>query len=232
MAYSRRKRFFRKARRVGSSLMRGATTASKALAVASTALKSARYLRSVLNVEHKFLDSNSVPLANASAWTLDNLLMDIPQGDTPSSRDGNQVKIKSLRLRGIVSRNANAVPTTASNFFRMVVFIDKEPTVGAPVQTGTGGLFAINAVYSLYNYETMLTKRYTILKDITWKLDPDHRSIPIKYSKTLNMVSRWNSTTGASQTNNKLYVAYLSDVPLATIDYDATVSSRVTYVDN
>lgn len=185
---------------------------------ASTALKVATTVASLINVEFKYVDQTSSLTPNSTGTIFH--ITDIAQGDTMSTRDGDSVKLKSIQAKWYGKQHSSATNT----ILRIIWFID---TVGASTPTisellGSGA--DVNAFRNLDN-----RGRFVILKDVTFNLG-DNTTFDGSWYKKLNMQTLWHDGTGSGVTSNHLYMAYISNE--ATNTPNLYIRHRVRYLDN
>lgn len=80
------------------TLQYGAKTLSGAYNMAGSALKTAKALKDLINVERKAFDYNSNYATQTTTMSLQNVSI-IPQGDTSVTRDGYSMKFESFQCR-------------------------------------------------------------------------------------------------------------------------------------
>lgn len=111
--YRRRKRFVRRRRpitygQIGSKIWRDV-----------------RYLKSIINVERKYLDKTASTTYNSSGATTS--LVTMALGDTASTRDGQSIKCVYSLLTGYATINASATQTVV----RIMLIYDSQPNAAA-----------------------------------------------------------------------------------------------------
>lgn len=102
-------------------------TASKALSIASRVAKA-------INVEKKYSDKIITMAVNDSPSGTVTLLNGVANGDTSTTRDGNQMKMTSLFLRGTVVANGDYFAQTSRNpqQVRIAIVWDKQADGALP----------------------------------------------------------------------------------------------------
>lgn len=113
------RRGVRIARKVGSY----AGTAGRALALAEK-------VAALMNIEHKFFDTNGFPQStvNGAIYRLDQ----VPQGVTGETRVGDSIKVQSLNIHYFIRDQISGV--MAGDYrVRVILFRDKEEYVGTTV---------------------------------------------------------------------------------------------------
>lgn len=200
--------------------------------------KDVAYVKSVLNVERKYLDVTSTGFntLGGAAWTVIRL-NGVPPGSTLNQRDGNQIRMKTLNIIGRIKRSDTALSTVKQERVRMVLFMDKEPlTAGLGSNPAQLDLYNSLSIDSLKAWSGIQEKRFKVLLDRTYKVDQDDGEMIFKVYKKLYGRTTWppSSTLGTEINQNALYVAFFSDTPSAVATERPLVSyqSRLTYVDN
>ncbi len=117
MPYRKYKKTYKKNNRKPSYYRHG----MNALTLASNALTVANQVKKMINVEYKFLDTSETLMQIGSGANIFQI-SNIPQGDTESSRDGSQVKVVRINIRGTVRMN-DSVPSTN---VRVMLICDKQ----------------------------------------------------------------------------------------------------------
>lgn len=229
-------RRFRKRRRGGrrggrfSRFMGGA---SKAIGVAGKALRVARQVKDLLNVEFKsYTDMSTyaaypIPSAAVSiSW-----LLPIVEGTGDDERNGTSVKASSLFMDGQIHWTA---ASTRAQTVRMVVLKDKHGDGTNDPSWSIGGandVFNALTVNAMRNLQT--TDRFEILSDKRYYLSDQHPIAKVKIYKKLDtrMEFNGNTATNASSGNNSIWVLTLSDQVVANYP-QMTVGWRMRYIDN
>lgn len=216
--------YYSKRRPYGKYALAGAG----ALVTAKAAYSLAKKVKSMVNTEFKYSDVDAV-LTNITATGQFYYLSGVAQGDGGSSRDGNQLRAKTLSLHGQINMNASSPSEPC--IVRMVVFTHKNPQATAP---SVGTLFenvAAPSVFDFYNLDEV-PQNVRILKTKIIKLSLYNPINYINETIKLNTVLRYDGTgaTVADQSSNAIYVAFFSN---ALNNYpDGHLSTRLRYVDN
>ena len=93
--------------------------------IASTALKTAKWVAALVNAEYKYYDvSPSLPIASTYNGYITGPLCAPPQGTDVESRTGDSIKMVNLTMRLLFQFNG-------SNFenIRVIIFLDKENSI-------------------------------------------------------------------------------------------------------
>lgn len=200
---------------------RTAKVASKALYIASKVARA-------LNVERKYHDLSGQTTPALASPSIE-VLNAIAQGDTGSTRDGDQCKILSIQNRMTVKNNS-----ANSMYYRVIFILDKQgdsalPTLADVFETTTTPLSPLQMDNS---------RRYKVLKDFSGLLAPsgldgDTKQIKFyhKFSDKACPKVRYSGSTGvvASIASNPIY--------MIVWPYSSTAATenhyiRVRYVDN
>ncbi len=88
---------------------------------AQRALAMAKYLKGIVNVEYKIMNTQNTGTA-ITVTPIITAITNLQQGDTNTTRDGSNVKVVSLYWRYILLQHASATST----FVRCMVVVDKQ----------------------------------------------------------------------------------------------------------
>lgn len=195
------------------------------------ALRLAKLALSKMNVEYKILNFQQT-LANISSDspTITNVSV-MSQGDTNSTREGDQVKFTRMYARGNVFWNSTAggVQTV-----RILVVVDKQTngnqfTLPILLTDATVG----DALISPLNLQNKF--RFTILKDIRLNLSEQRPVMSYKiWIPKMAYKVRYggNAGTVADQNSYSISVVYVSNIPAASNPPTITDFVRMRFVDN
>lgn len=100
---------------------------SKAGGYAMKALRIAKYVKSIVNVERKYIDFG-LNFAPGSTPIIGDFST-IGTGTDYNERIGNSIKLKSFYLRGVLTGGSG---TTTYDYFRFMILIDKEANGSLP----------------------------------------------------------------------------------------------------
>jgi len=190
--------------------------------VAGKALKTALMVKSLVNVESKYIDiapfSSAIP--NTGVIYLTNALS---QGITSVTRIGDSVKMHSMELRGSINQSTSAT----QSIVRMWIIKHKEPR-GATLALATD-------LWENTNVNTFLQvnkrNRYTVLLDRTFHLQEGGASqalFHIKKKLGQHTIYDGNAGTVADIQKNAYYVVFLSNEPTYTPSVNMAVRLRYT----
>lgn len=221
------RRRFRKGRRSRRPIRRRRITTWGAMShLARKAMSGVRYLKNLINVEFKTIDKSYNTTYNNS-WSL-NLLNGLSKGDDYNSRDGRQIRVKSVQLKW----NPTADPeATTDTLLRFIVFIWRSPDGTAPTIDDVlePGSTAMTRVRSLAD-----RKNTIILYDRVVTLSPDSYSTKfLQYYRRLDMKTVFNSGDTGSISDidtGALYCAIVSSDNVTPPN--VAWSSRVRFIDN
>lgn len=221
-----RKRYGRKKKTFASTLYQGASTATKALAMAKTAFSTASKLRGIINSEKKKYDANSGGAVNldTSGGAVVNCTA-IAQGDTITSRNGNSILAKYLSVRGTMYIN------TLTNAICYVHVVQDNQQVGDTTPSW-GDVFTQVYGHPLLNSAT--AGRFTILATKCVSLQAGQAySQPLSFDLPLNHHVRYNGTATTDIQKGGIYVFAVSEyAPGAATKPQISAWSRLTYYDN
>lgn len=185
--------------------------------------KDVRYLKSLVNVEFKY-DDTTVSGGNVDNNGTVTYISGIQQGDAGTQRDGNQVKVVSLQLRGEVSQNPSATDTT----LRTMIVCDTKPRSGVGISiTDVLDTINVNSFRNLNN-----RKRFWIMYDRNTYLSINGsrtRKIPAWYKK-LQMKLVFDGAANNDSTSYSIYLIQISDEATNTPVVDWR--TRLRFIDN
>lgn len=208
----------------------GGSRLTTALKMASSALMTARMLRSVINVEYKLFD-NAINDANVTDAGTFYPMAYIAQGDGDNTRNGNSIKLTSLLNRMTFTWNSAG---NANQRVRAILLIDRMS--GTAASPTIADLFEVSgnqsAILSPLNVQNGLAGgRYSIMYDKVFQLDAYHsqrteeRNLPWKFHV------KFDGTTSSDYGINQPYLLLISDQ--ATANYPTSdFYQRIRYIDN
>lgn len=192
--------------------------------IARAAWSGVKYIRTLINVERKFIDHSFITnITNGSPQV--NILTDVAQGSTNITRDGNSILLKTLQLDGIVVKHASATQTL---FRWMIVEDTQQQSDTAPTYTDIFDSASSNTP----RLNVANVGRYKILKKSSNILLTADRPIAnIKYFRRFrNHHCRFNGTSASDFQKGHLYLILISSE--ATNVPSPAISSRCTFFDN
>lgn len=197
---------------------------------AAKALSMAKYLATLINVEHKFKDFN-YPSSGISSTPTISFISGTAQGDSQyGSRNGDSVKLSSMSLRGMVSMNG----ATTAKQIRVIVINDLSSNGVVPNYYEVLDNSVFSNVYARYNPD-FAGSRFKILYDRKFCLDATKQSQQFNFYKKLGHHLKYKGS-GAEQANastGHLYVLCVSDdTPNVGDDPKIEFNTCIRYVDN
>lgn len=226
--YKPRQRKYRKPAK--SSGMFG--TAGKALATASAALSMAKMLKSLINVETKFIDTSLGGVLMPSATPSIIPLTLCSTGTNDETRNGNFIKAKSNSLKFTLAINSTT-PLDAD--CRIMIVLDKVSNGTVPLATdildNLGGLTPTLAHYNGDNAGS----RFVILYDKRFQLDTVNRRLidGSTYLKLNHHVKfDGNGSVIADATTGHMYLVYMSNIGAVASQPSISYSNRFYFIDN
>lgn len=217
MAYRRRVRFRRRARRAPWYRRK-----YNAVQLASKALKGVRYIRGLVNSEMLHKHNSGAVTINSTGTVIP--LANISQGDTDAGRTGNSIFARNLLLNLDTKVNAS---NTGVNFLKIMLVQDNQQ-VGDTTPAVTDILLGAYPNSPLNN---ATFGRFTILKN--WKFSLDMASRPAymisKYKKLYHHI-RYNGTADTDIQRGGLYLLFISDQSTNAPSCDYQI--RLGYHDN
>ncbi len=187
-------------------------------------------IRKLINVEHKYNDrQNSLTCTQAGNVQL---LTNIGQGDDINQRDGDSIKLQSIKIRGYIRLDAAA---TLSSAVRVLLVRDLQ-NPGATI-TGADLIQQASSVYapvSHYNFinGVNLQNRFTVIYDEVQTVDPSNPLVVFDYESKhdCHVFFRGTGTAFTDCAAGAVFLVVFSD---ATVNLPiATFTTRVLFTDN
>jgi len=196
------------------------------ISTAMKALSLAKYLKTLVNVERKYVDVQGTT-SIGTTWSAI-LLNGVAEGDGENARDGNTIKAMSNLNRLQLKINGSA---TYSRVRVMLVRYkpshgSTSPVVAQLFQDTADILSPLNKDY-IGDYKIYFDKIYTM------SVNNDSANIQLnKFMKGLKFHTRYSGTSNASTSlsMNSLWLCLVSDEATNTPTYD--LYNRFNYVDN
>lgn len=202
--------------------------------IARKALRTAQMVASIVNVEHKYIDTQvtSATILN-TAYRVDPLTL-CAEGDDMTNRNGRSIKATELDLRVQLQQNAAAAPV----MFRMMLIRDNACSGATLTMTDivSSTIGTNNAPNDYRNVLTGATKRYDILYNKFISLDGGDSyknwTKHIKLDSHVRYIGTGNTITSAGQ--GSLFLACISTGATGgtTDGSTLTYQCRVKFVDN
>ncbi len=180
-------------------------------------------LMGLLNTEFKAIDTVASGTVSTTAGMV--LLSGSAPGDDFDTRDGRQIRIKSVQLTLIYFINGSATLT----FIRIIIFLDKQPNETTPTVTE---LLDVGDIVSHRNLDNR--KRFWIIKDEIVTLSITGEQLGSwKFYQLLDIKGIYDAGTAgtiADIITNALFLMLVSSE--ATNLPNVTRVSRVRFIDN
>lgn len=203
---------------------------SRGLSMANKALKVAYGVKKLVNVEWKFHDDTDTHSFVTYGLVC---LNEIARGDTCETRDGCQMRMKSIKLLLNIEGEAQQTKSTlvAIDLVLDTVSDGTDPSVAT---TGTG-IFEATSATAMRNLEAGPRSRYIILK--SWKctvgqLGQPNSNKTFKYFRKLNHKCTYFAETADPPRKNGLWLVMRVYNPEGTYNPLLTYRSRIRYIDN
>ncbi len=185
-----------------------------------------KYLKSLLNVEFQTLNTTFPASPNTTGQVIN--LTAIAQGDTAQSRQGNKIRLKYLKVSGVVELHASATRSRV----RMVIVRDNNGSTTIPDITDL-----YTSLAQFFNNRNKLgtpqsNSRFSILWDKLVLIDSSGKGpmSAVKYSQSLDHHCFFTGGATTDEGKGALYLMIASDE--ATNDPIVTIDSTVKWIDN
>lgn len=183
-----------------------------------------KYLRTLVNVEHKKYDAQHTATVGTSPTSIFDPTA-IAQGDTDQSRNGNSILCKSLYVKGSVSLHASATATQV----RILVSRDKQQVSDtAPSFTDIIDPTFSDNIHAPLNNETV--GRFQILADFVITVDSNTPVKEFKIYRKMLAHMRFNGVASTDIQKGGIYVSAVSNDQ--TNQPTVLASGRLVFVDN
>lgn len=229
-------RFYKNAKGFIKGVGQVANIAGKALSLATT-------IASVINAEHKHVDTISNHGVNNATPTI-TCLTNMAQGTTDQTRTGNSILAKHMYIKGVIIRNASAGATVYEQVRTMLILDtndenDTAPTIDLLLQNYSTAYCGI----SMHNKN--YTDRFKVLYDKTTTLSVYQPIKKWKYYKIFKVKTyqgqggksviravhmTYNGVNSTDLSKNHIYLVEISNVDTNTPTQVSHV--RFGYVDN
>lgn len=192
--------------------------------VASKALRAAKYVKSLINVEKKFLDTVQANTSVSSTAGV-NQLSAISQGTDYNQRDGLSVKAASIQGRIQVTANSTS---TVGHQLRYILVRDMNDDGTAPVISDL--LESATNVNSPLNHT--FGDRFKVLYDKSFNTSQTGPEIQVKdFYIPLNDHIKWSDATTGRRVGH-IWCFYLSDTAVAGESPTFNAYWRLRFIDN
>jgi len=190
--------------------------------IASTALKTAKWVAGLVNAEFKYYDvSPSLPIASTYNGYITGPLCAPPQGTDVESRTGDSIKMVNMTLRMVINYNGANYENV-----RVIVFLDKENSITNvndyldTIGTSTAVLSPKNQI-NQYDSKTIM--------DETFAINVNNPQAIIKKVFKLDIHEHFQASTTTVKNNAiKMIVIGQQASGGASFQY----FSKITYLDN
>lgn len=183
-------------------------------------------LKNLINVEFKFANYVASTTPTSTIPTLQ-LLNGMVRGDDSNTRDGRQIRIKSIQCFFRVNMHASATATTV----RYMIVIDKQPSAAAFTAADLLDTASAAQVDALRNLSSR--RRFVILKDRRLVVNTDYPEKVFRVYKQLDMKTVYDDSDAGSIADiqsNALYLVIITDE--ATNTPTCTNNVRIRFIDN
>lgn len=187
-------------------------------------------IRKLINVEHKFVDTNLT--TNTSINGATNYLCPVAQGNDYTNRQGDSIRVQSIDFIGTLYRNTSS---TANESYRVLIIRDlmnmgADPTVSDILET-------VGTQYAPFQHADMLNgqwynKRYTILFDQLFTLDTYHPTHTVRFHSDhpCHVAFKGTGSTTASAGAGAYFLVTVTSASVNVSNMD--FSCRVIFTDN
>jgi hypothetical protein len=148
-------------------------------------------------------------------------LSTIPQGDTDSTRDGDQAEVFGV---DIIATFANATSTDLTNVGRLIIFRwEQDDSSAAPASVAD--ILQTASVYAPYNRDNLRARKFIVLMDELFSTSLNGYSIE-KFQEKLKVNFKLKFQGSANTGNSMVYAVMISDsgaIPNPTFSYQVRV---------
>lgn len=187
-------------------------------------------IRKLINVEHKFFDTNTTSGTTQSGSVT--YISGVPQGDNISEREGDSIKIQSFEICGEVIRNASSTDYDA---VRVMIVRDLQNTGATPA--GSDILETLGSSQSAFQHldflnSSDLNKRFTVVYDEIFNLDTYHLTHVFRFKTThdCHVFYRGTGSAVSSAGNGSYFILCVNNQ--TTNLPSVAFSSRLRFTDN
>lgn len=211
------KKKYNKFKKYGKTFTRGVGAVAKLA-------RDVSYLRSVVNVEKKYIDNTNTTTSNGTAALV--LLNGLSQGTTAITREGQSIKMSSIFFHGLWAINSLASTTLA----RVMLILDTQANASVPAASDI--LVTPSAVLSPLTIGNGM--RFKVLMDtrVSMSINGVEQIRRKRYMKCGFHVkyNTGNAGTIADIQTNSLYMLHVSDSNVNAPSFAYWI--RVRYIDN
>jgi len=199
-------------RRGGSigPMFQGLNSAFKYGSLAYRGFKLASAVAGMVNAEKKYYDGANVNIFTGPVSSLVQApFANIVLGDGPNERDGSQIRVKSLLMKGTGTVNASAAGGTT---VQLRVVLDRRTPENGSLPAFTD-MFDDTSVRAFNNIEDQWN-RFKVIKSQTWLLsDAGASNEKLQFSLYLPMSMPIRYNTSQEIVMNNLYFVWFTDQP-------------------
>lgn len=200
---------------------RYANTAIKALRVANQ-------VRQLVNTEFHYHDTSATQ-ADVDYTGSVGSLIDIPQGDGDTERQGDSIRLKNFKMEGTVEYDSAG--TLANQVIKIMILLDKQNKVSIPADVIESGYISTGlAPFAPKDRDKMFQTKVLAQRIISVNADKPMSRFKIQLSN-INYHSQFENETTTINTND-LKLLIISNDPSATDGPNINYIARVTFVDN
>lgn len=174
-------------------------------------------------IERKFAEIQSASLNPSSTVGVATAnVTGIAQGDTDQTRDGNEIRLRSINLRYRIQQHASAPET-----YVRVVMIRMKGTV-SDAAPDWNDIYLEDKIVSQKDHR--LSERFTVLYDKVHAMSSAGRTaIFQKYYKSCDYKVKWNGAAAADHEHGSVFLYFMSNETTNTPS--VTYSTQVSFED-
>jgi len=200
-------------------------------AAAGQLYKDVKYLKSLINVEKKYIIKDQTSTNVVQSFTGHDINTGIARNDSYDGRDGASVKGSYIQVRGRISYNPSYAATAQTV---RLALVGKNMVTGTTCDDTAIWTAGVGNNPCLKWYEPNEMTGYQILKDKHYTVTAERPDLYFKISRKINHHAEWNigDATGAlaNMTKGLFTFFYASD---ASINYPTIeFSTKYKYIDN
>ncbi len=192
---------------------------------AAKALRMAKYVKSLVNVEYKAIISTFAVDPNTTGAVQS--LSGAAQGDDFTARNGRSIKPTSINIQGNVTLHASA---TASHL-RLCVVRDRSGTTTQPAITDMFADVASFLDNRLKNQDTNTASRFDVIMDKMVYINSDRPEAKISFYRKLKKGKTTFTGTAGSDEGRNMYYLFIASSE-ATNDPVLNCGCTIKFIDN
>lgn len=190
--------------------------------IASKAWAMAKYLKSIVNVEHHKVDFPISATGSVGTTPVITNLTAIATGDTEGTRTANSILLRYLYMKQTVRLNAS------SNYARVRVVVVRDKQQVGDTAPAWLDVYESTSPIALLNKNTV--GRFDILFDKCYDLDANNAQFVVDKYIRLQSHARYNGSASTDIQKGGIYYMYVGDDN--TNQQSLTANLRMCYVDN